>query len=68
MKKKFIDMTIRMFDDEINYLALAISDARRSGDTQEMLKMCERQDEVLLLFHEMMDIINRNYAVRSDEN
>ena len=59
MKNKTVDAIVDMYDEEIYRLALDISDAQRHGDTNELLKACERQDEVLALFHKTVDIINR---------
>lgn len=59
MKNKTVDAIIAMYDEEIYRLALDISDAQRHGATNELLKACERQDEVLALFHKTVDIINR---------
>ena len=59
MKNKTVDAIIAMYDKEINRLALEISNAQRHGATNELLKACERQDEVLAMFHKTVDIINR---------
>ena len=59
MKNKTVDAIIDMYDKEIYRLALVISNAQRHGDTNELLKSCERQDEVLALFHKTVDLINR---------
>ena len=48
-----------MYDKEIYRLALVISNSKALGDTNELLKACERQDEVLAMFHKTVDIINR---------
>ena len=59
MKNKTVDAIIAMYDKEINRLAFEISNAQRHGATNELLKACERQDEVLAMFHKTVDIINR---------
>ena len=59
MKNKTVDAIIAMYDKEINRLALEISNAQRHGDINELIKACERQDEVLALFHKTVDIFNR---------
>ena len=59
MKNKTVDDIIAMYDKEINRLALEISNAQIHGDINELLKACERQDEVLAMFHRTVDIINR---------
>lgn len=59
MKNRTVKAIIDMYDEEIYRLALEISDAQRHGATNELLKACERQDEVLALFHKTVDIINR---------
>ena len=59
MKERCVDSIIKMYDREINTLALEISKARKCDDIDLMMALCERQDEVLLLFHETIDIINR---------
>ena len=59
MKNKTFDAIIAMYDKEINRLALEISNAKRHGDINELIKVCERQDEVLAMFHKTVDIINR---------
>lgn len=59
MKNKTVDALIAMYDKEINRLALEISNAQRHGDINELIKACERQDEVLAMFHRTVDIINR---------
>ena len=59
MKNKTVDAIIAMYDKEINRLALEISNAQRRGDLNELIKVYERQDEVLVMFHRTVDIINR---------
>lgn len=59
MKNKTVDAIIDMYNKEIYRLALVISNSKRHGDTNELLKACERQDEVLAMFHKTVDIINR---------
>lgn len=59
MKNKTVDAIIAMYDKEINRLALEISNAQRHSDINELIKACERQDEVLAMFHKTVDIINR---------
>lgn len=59
MKNKTVDAIIAMYDKEINRLALEISNAQRRGDINELIKVYERQDEVLVMFHRTVDIINR---------
>lgn len=59
MKNKTVDAIIAMYDKEINRLALEISNAQRRGDLNELIKAYERQDEVLVMFHRTVDIINR---------
>ena len=60
MKERYVDSIIKMYDREINTLALEISKARKCYDFDLMRALCERQDEVLLLFYETIDIINRS--------
>ena len=60
MKERYVDGIIKMYDREINALSLEISKARKCYDFELMKVLCERQDEVLLLFHETIDIINRS--------
>ena len=60
MKERCVNSIIKMYDREINILALEISKARKCDDIDLMMALCERQDEVLLLFHETIDIINRS--------
>ena len=59
MKNRTVEAIIDMYDKEIYRLALVISNSKAHGDTNELLKACERQDEVLALFHKTVDIINR---------
>lgn len=58
MKNRTVKAIIDMYDEEIYRLALEISNAQRHGDSNELLKACERQDEVLAMFHKTVDIIN----------
>ena len=60
MKERCVDRIIKMYDREINTLALEISKARKCDDFDLMMALCERQDEVLLLLYETIDILNRN--------
>ena len=59
MKNRTVKAIIDMYNEEIYRLALDICDAQRHGDTNELLKACERQDEVLALFHKTVDINKR---------
>lgn len=60
MEKRCVDSIIKMYDREISLLSLEISKARKRDDIDLMKALCERQDEVLLLFYETIDIINRS--------
>lgn len=60
MKERYVDRIIKMYEREINTLALEISNARKRDDFDLMIKLYERQDEVLLLFNETIHIINRS--------
>ena len=59
MKERYVDRIIKMYESEINNLALEISNARKRDDIDLVIKLYERQDEVLLLFNETIHIINR---------
>lgn len=60
MKERCVDRIIKMYEREINTLALEISNARKRDDIDLIFKLYERQDEVLLLFNETIHIINRS--------
>ena len=60
MKERYVDRIIKMYEREINTLALEISNARKCDDIDLIFKLYERQDEVLLLFNETIHIINRS--------
>ena len=60
MKERYVDRIIKMYEREINNLALEISNARKRDDIDLIIKLYERQDEVLLLFNETIHIINRS--------
>ena len=60
MKERYVDRIIRMYDREFKTLALEISNARKRDDIDLVIKLYERQDEVLLLFNETIHIINRS--------
>ena len=60
MKERYVNRIIKMYEREINTLALEISNARKRDDIDLIIKLYERQDEVLLLFNETIHIINRS--------
>lgn len=60
MKERCVDSILKMYDREINTLALEISNARKRDDIDLIIKLRARQDEVLLLFNETIHIINRS--------
>ena len=60
MDVKLVDDILNMYNQEIERLGEAMTIARVSGDNTEYIKLSERHDELILLFHGTINIINKS--------
>ena len=60
MDVKLVDDILNMYNHEIERLGEAMAVARVNGDNTEYIKLSERHDELILLFHGTIDIINKS--------
>ena len=60
MDVKLVDDILSMYNQEIDRLGEAMTIARVNGDNIEYIKLSERHDELILLFHGTINIINKS--------
>ena len=60
MDVKLVDDILNMYNQEIERLGGAMTMARVNGDNAEYIKLSERHDELILLFHGTINIINKS--------
>ena len=60
MYAKLVDDILSMYIQEIDRLGEAMAMARVKGDNVEYIKLSERHDELILLFHGTINIINKS--------
>ena len=60
MNKDVLDKILSLYNKELERLSLAMSNTRNSGDMVGYTKLSERLDELIILFHGTIDIINKS--------
>lgn len=60
MNKDVLDKILSLYNKEFERLSLAMSITRNSGDMTGYTKLSERLDELIILFHGTIDIINKS--------
>ena len=60
MNVDVIDKILSLYGNEFNRLSLEMSIARNSGDMVSYTKLSERHDELIILFHGTIGIINNS--------
>ena len=60
MNKDVLDKILSLYNKELERLSLAMSNTRNSGDMIGYTKLSERLDELVILFHGTIDIINKS--------
>lgn len=60
MNKDVLDKILSLYNKELERLSLAMSITRNSGDMVGYTKLSERLDELVILFHGTIDIINKS--------
>lgn len=60
MNKDMLDNILSLYNKELERLSLAMSITRNSGDIVGYIKLSERLDELVILFHGTIDIINKS--------
>ena len=60
MNVDVLDKILSLYSNEIERLSLEMSIARNNGDMVGYTKLYERHDELLILFHGTIDIINKS--------
>ena len=60
MNKDVLDKILSLYNKELERLSLAMSNTRNSGDMVGYTKLSERLDELVILFHGTIDIINKS--------
>ena len=60
MNVDVLDKILSLYNNEIERLSLEMSIARNSGDLAGYTKLSERHDELIILFHGTIDIINNS--------
>ena len=63
MNVDVLDKILSLYNKEIKRLSLEMSIARNTGDMVGYTKLCERHDELILLFHGTIDIINSSKGI-----
>ena len=60
MNADVLDKILSLYSNEIERLSLEMSIARNNGDMVGYTKLSERHDELFILFHGTIDIINKS--------